>query len=193
MSLLDDLALSRDRAGLLLVDFQERLARAVPPDVLGRVAGNAQVLLTAARRLGLPILATEQYPRGLGHTVPDLRPLLEGVEVVEKVEFSCCRAPAFADALERVRPRDSVVMAGMETHVCVYQTALDLMARGFKVHVPGDAVASRHKENWETGLRLIERAGASVTSTETVLFQLLGRADTEEFRALSRLIRERAV
>jgi nicotinamidase-related amidase len=186
---LSTLGLSRDRAAFLLIDFQEALARAMPAEVMPRVARNTQILLTAARRLGLPVLATEQYPKGLGRTIPDLQPLLEGSEIVEKLSFSCVRAPALAAELERIRPRNTVIVAGMETHVCVYQTVLDLRARGLEVQVPRDAVASRHRENWETGLALMERAGAVITSTETVVFQLLERAGTEEFKELSRLVR----
>jgi nicotinamidase-related amidase len=161
----------------------------MPAEVMPRVSRNARILLTAAWRLGLPVLATEQYPQGLGQTLPELRPLLEGTQIVEKLSFSCLRVPAFVAALDRLRPRDTIVVAGMETHVCVYQTVLDLRSRGFEVHVPRDAVASRHRENWQTGLALMERTGAVVSSTETVLFQLLERAGTEEFKELSRLVR----
>jgi nicotinamidase-related amidase len=184
-----DLVLRRDRAAVLLVDFQERLAETMDAGLRRAAAHNCQVLLTAARRLGIAVLATEQYPRGLGRTVPELAPLLGGIEVVEKLDFSCARAPGLSARLDALPPESAVVLAGMETHVCVYQSALDLLARGFAVHVPRDAVASRQRDNWEIGLRLMERAGAVVTSTETVLFQLLERAGTEEFRELSRLVR----
>ncbi len=183
------LALERDGAAFLLIDFQEGLAKAMPADVMPRAARNAEVLLHASRRLGLPVLATEQYPRGLGRTLPALLPLLGDVRIVEKVEFSCARAPGFDAELARMGARDAVVLAGMETHVCVYQTALDLLGRGLRVHVPRDAVVSRHRDNWETGISLLERAGAVITSTETVLFQLLGKAGTEEFKELSKLVR----
>jgi nicotinamidase-related amidase len=181
--------LIRADAALLVVDFQENLAKAMAPEELARASRNTGVLLTAARRLRLPVLATEQYPRGLGSTIAELRPLLADVEIVEKLEFSCARAPGFDDQLAGIAPRNSIIVTGMEAHVCVYQTVLDLLERGVSVQVPRDAVVSRTAQNLETGLRLMERAGAVVTSTETVLFQLLERAGTDEFRELSKLIR----
>lgn len=182
------MALSRDRASLLVVDIQERLAPAMPEAVLAQVLRNTLILIDAAQRLGLPILVSQQYPKGLGQTVAAIESVLPPTaQRFDKVEFS-------AGGIDMVHPdarsgRDQFIIAGMETHICVYQTARELVARGFEAFVAIDAACSRTKLNWKVGRDLIERAGATVTSTETVVFELLGRAGTEEFKALSRLIK----
>jgi nicotinamidase-related amidase len=188
----DDLRIDRARAALLLVDFQERLAAVMAPGDVAAVERNITLLIELARQLRLPVVVSEQYPKGLGPTVPALRlPLGEpGLELhrLEKVEFSCTDAPAFADLHRRVG-RDQWIVVGMEAHVCVYQTARGLAALGTRVHVPADAVISRAPANVHIGLDLCRRAGAVVTATETVVFDALRRAGTDEFRALSRLLK----
>jgi nicotinamidase-related amidase len=181
------LALDRSDALVLLVDVQERLSRAMPEDALAQLLRNAEVLLRAAGRLGLPVVASEQYPKGLGHTLPSLRALLEEPPI-EKVAFSCANSEAVANAIAKTGRRQ-VVLLGMESHVCVFQTGRDLLRSGLYVFVPQDAVASRAEANRQLGLRLMEKAGATVTSTETVLFDLLGQAGTPEFKELSALIK----
>lgn len=187
------LALSRSRAALLVVDIQERLVPAMPEDVVGRVVKNTAILIDAAARLGLPIVVSQQYPRGLGGTVPAIEQALAAaggaaIHRFDKLEFSAAAAPAFAALAPRLG-RDQWIVTGMEAHVCVYQSARDLARRGMAVHVVADAVCSRAKANWRTGLALAERAGAIPTSTEVCVFDLLGRAGTDEFRALSKAIK----
>lgn len=183
--------LSRSRAALLVVDIQDKLIPAMAEDAVARVTRNTGLLILAARQLGLPIVVSEQYPRGLGHTTRAIEDALAGAPVVhrfDKLEFSAAAAPAFA----RLAPslgRDQWIVCGMESHVCVYQTARDLVARGSAVHVAADAVCSRTAQNYELGLGLMARAGAIVTSTESTIFDLLGRAGSDEFRALSKAIR----
>ena len=184
-------ALSHARAALLVVDIQERLAAAMQEEVLERVVKNARVLIEAARRLQLPIVVSQQYPKGLGATVPAIEDALSGAANVhrfDKVEFSAAAAPAFG-ALSPSLARDQWIVCGMETHVCVYQTARGLVARGHDVHVAIDAACSRTEANWKVGRRLIERTGAVQTSTEAVVFDLLERAGSEDFKALSKLIK----
>jgi nicotinamidase-related amidase len=187
-----DLNLDRRRAALLIIDIQERLAAAMPDEALARAERNVTILLEAARRLELPVVKTQQYPKGLGQTTQavteacaDLGPLLHELD---KVEFSACDAADFEPVWNELG-RDQWIVTGMETHVCVYQTARQLVARGAAVHVPQDAVSSRHHDNWRVGLDLISRAGGIVTSTEVVVFDLLERAGTDDFKALSRLVR----
>ena len=181
------LALDRERALLLVVDVQEKLVRAMPPESVARVEKNAGILITAAKRLGLPVVASEQYVKGLGPTVAKLRELLPSAPI-EKVEFSCgASKPLAREILDTGRRQ--VIVAGMESHVCVFQTVRDLLRGGFAVFVPEDAIASRTEDNRQIGLRLCEKAGATITSTETVLFDLLGTAGTPEFKELSPLIR----
>jgi len=183
--------LSRSRAALLVVDIQDRLLPAMPADALADVMRNSAILITAAAQLGLPIVVSQQYPRGLGATARPIEDALaqaRGVHRFDKLEFSAAAAPAFA-ALAPGLVRDQWILCGMETHVCVYQTARDLVARGWAVHLCADAVCSRTPANREIGLGLMARTGAVITSTEVCAFDLLGRAGSDEFRALSKVIK----
>jgi nicotinamidase-related amidase len=175
---------------LLVVDVQERLAAAMPAARLESVVRNTGILLDAASHLGVIVLATEQYPKGLGHTVPPLAAKLQaaGVSPVAKMTFDASGDVGIARPLASLAPR-AVIVVGMETHVCVFQTVRELARRGYDVHVPIDAVASRTEENRTTGLSLCERSGALVTTTETIVFDLLERAGTEAFKAVSKLVR----
>jgi nicotinamidase-related amidase len=173
-----------------VIDIQERLAAAMPKERMSELARNVDVLLAAAELLGAPVVATEQYPKGLGPTIEPLgRRLKElGAPPIEKTAFSAADVPAFNDRLTTVAPA-AVILVGMEAHVCVYQTVRDLVGRGVEVHVPVDAVVSRHEDDRATGVALCERAGAIPTTTETVVFDWLGRAGTDAFRAISKLVR----
>jgi nicotinamidase-related amidase len=175
---------------VLVVDVQDRLAAAMPPERMAGVARHINVLVTAAELLGAAVLATEQYPKGLGPTIEPLgRKLHEvGAPRIEKTAFSAVDVPEFTKRLDEVAP-SAIVVVGMEAHVCVYQTVRDLVGRGAEVHVPVDAVVSRHDEDRLAGVALCERAGAVPTTTETVVFDWLGRAGTDAFRAISKLVR----
>jgi len=179
--------LHRDRCVILVVDVQDRLTPAMPPDVLERLVKYTRALIHTGKTLGMPVLATEQYPKGLGRTLPELAELLPAAPL-EKVHFSCGADPAFQRALENTG-RKQVVVAGMESHVCVFQTARDLVALGFDVHVCADAVASRTEEHRRTGLELCSQAGATVTTAETAIFDLLHQAATPEFKAVASWVR----
>jgi len=179
--------LDRARAAVLVIDIQSRLAPAMPADTLARVVKYTRALCGAAKELGLPVLATEQYPKGLGPVVPEVREVLPSPPL-EKVHFSCGADPAFAAALEKTGRRQ-VIVCGMETHVCVFQTVRDLVAHGYEVHVCADAVSSRSEEHRRVGLELCREAGAVVTTAETAIFDLLHRAATEEFKKVSPLVR----
>lgn len=186
--------LSRSRAALFVVDIQDRLLPAMPADAVERVLRNTAILIQAAHQLGLPIVVSQQYPRGLGVTHAAVEAALAPVGEVhrfDKLEFSAAAAPAFAPLASQFQGlgRDQWIVCGMETHVCVYQTVRDLVARGWAVHVCADAVCSRAPLNWELGLGLMQRAGGILTSTEICVFDLLGRAGTDEFRALSKAIK----
>jgi nicotinamidase-related amidase len=175
---------------LLLVDVQERLAAAMPDPSRERLVANATILLEAARVLGVTTLASEQYPKGLGRTLAPLAAKLDemGVEPIDKLAFDACGEGRIALALAEASPR-AVVVLGMETHVCVFQTARELARRGYDTYVVSDAVASRREENRAAGLELCARAGATVTVTETVAFDWLERAGTEAFKAVSKLVK----
>jgi nicotinamidase-related amidase len=175
---------------LLLVDIQERLAAAMPGATLERLVKNVGILLDAARILGVHVVATEQYPKGLGRTLAPLAERLSarGVTPIEKLDFSALDDAAASRAIASLQPR-AIVVAGMETHVCVFQTARDLAARGFATHVVADAVASRTEENRLAGLTLATRSGALETVTEAVVFDWQRRAEGEAFKSISKLVR----
>jgi len=183
--------LSRSRAALLVVDIQDKLAAAMPEDVLAQTLRNTAVLIETARRMWMPIVVSQQYPRGLGGTVPAIEDALRDAPTLhrfDKMIFSAADAPEFA-ALAPKLGRDQWIVTGMEAHVCVYQSARGLVARGYDVHVPADAITSRTKANFKIARKLIEGSGATLTSTEVVVFDLLGTAADVEFKALSRLIK----
>ncbi|MEJ2682877.1 MAG: hydrolase [Candidatus Sulfobium sp.] len=183
---MDKYFLDRKDALLLIVDVQERLAAAMTQRE--KVVANCIHLVEGADLLGLPVILTEQYPNGLGPTVRVLREKITHYEPVEKITFDCCRETSFSRRLTETG-RKKVILAGMETHVCVLQTALGLMRDGYSVHVVEDAVCSRAKENFRVGLEFMRDAGSVISCTETVLFQLLERAGTAEFKAVSSMIK----
>jgi nicotinamidase-related amidase len=183
------MSLTREHTTLVVCDVQERLFPAMDADHREEVMRNIKVLATSARRLGVPILVTEQYPKGLGHTLQELLHTLgPGIEALPKVTFSCCAAGEFRARLEATGARQ-VILTGIEAHVCVLMSALDLIALGYTVQVAADAVTSRTQAYWRLAMDQLRQAGAVVTATESVLFQLLSQADTDEFRELARLIR----
>ena len=177
--------LDRRQGVLFIVDVQARLAPAMtdPDAAIARMG----ILLAAAERMDVPIVASEQYPQGLGHTDERLT-LPPATEVFAKTAFSASRDQAILAHLEKL-DRRQVVLCGMETHVCVLQTALDLLARGFRPAVVADAVASRSPERKRLGLERMAAAGVAVVDSEMVVFEWLGAAATPEFKELSRLIR----
>jgi nicotinamidase-related amidase len=177
--------LDRSRAALVVVDMQEAFRTAVLD--FDEVVRNVATLVRGARILGVPTLVTEQYPKGLGHTVPEVSEHLD-VTPIEKVSFSAVEANGFSGALHAAR-RDQVLLCGIEAHVCVNQTAQDLIADGAEVHVAQDAVTSRTAENRALGVHRMERSGAIATSVETALFELLRRAGTPEFKEVQALVK----
>lgn len=182
----DNYLLDKEDAVLLIVDIQERLA--VVMKEKDRVVKNCQHLIELAKMINLPIVVTEQYPKGLGRTVPELRDAIPDYLPIEKIAFNCCGEPAFAAEIRKLGKK-KVIISGMETHICVLQTTTGLLKEGFVPHVVQDAICSRTEENWRTGLELMRDAGAVVTCTETVLFQLLKAAGTEEFKKISQRIK----
>ena len=183
---MDKFFLSRDDSVLIIVDIQERLVNAMK--VKDTVINNCLHLIELAKIYKIPILLTEQYPKGLGHTVDDIKSALPVYQPIEKVSFSCCGEQGFSAQLLKLG-RKTIILTGMETHVCVLQTCVELLKGGITVHLVKDAVCSRTKETWQTGAEFMRDAGAVISCTETVLFQLLGVAGTEEFKAISKRIR----
>lgn len=195
----ETLELSADTLALVVVDVQEKLAAAMPDAERARCVRKAGMLIEAARALDVPLIVTEQYPEGLGPTVPELRAKLDAFEtappVIAKREFDASANHDFINALEHLVTASgegalrTLLVIGMEAHVCVYQTVRGLIGGGFAVHVPWDATCSRDPEDRRVGRELCARAGGVVTGTETVLFDLLKSADHDAFRTVSKLVK----
>jgi nicotinamidase-related amidase len=179
----------RDHAALIVIDMQERLLAAFGDDQRQAVVDRTLLAIDIALVLGLPVIVSEQYPKGLGPTIAPIRERLgEGFRPVEKLAFSCGRSPEFREALDATGRRD-ILVAGVETHVCVLQTVNDLIRTGCHAFGMSDAMTSRRDSDKSAGLALMDKAGAIVGTTEIFAFQLLERAGTDEFRKVSKLVR----
>lgn len=183
---MDKFFLDQQAAALVVIDIQEKLAAVMKHKE--QVVGNCLHLIELARILQIPILLTEQYPKGLGTTLPEIQEVLPDYAPFEKTAFDCCREVGFLEKVASMG-RKKLLLTGMETHVCVLQTAVGLMKEGYAVQVVQDAVCSRSKKNFKTGIEFMRNAGAVITGTETVLFQILERAGTEPFKIISKRIR----
>ena len=178
--------LTRAGSSLLVIDVQERLLPAIADRE--EVLANIGRLVRGAQTLGVPVQVTEQYRKGLGASVPEIADAVEGFAPVEKLAFSACGAPGVRDALRR-GGRGGVLVCGIETHVCVTQTCLDLREEGMEVFVAADAVSSRTRRNHDVGIERMRAAGAVIVSTEMALFELLGEAGTDEFKRILPLVK----
>lgn len=179
------LRMDREKACLLVVDVQERLCAAMDQVQLDRMLARVNAAVRGAQALGIPVLVTEQYPKGLGATHAMVKMNLGGAPTFEKLEFSA----AVPGVVEAIGPRRQVLVAGMETHICVFQTVRDLAEHGMTPVLLADAVLSRNAEDREVGFQLCREAGAHVRSVEAVLFDMLGRAGTPEFKQVSQAVR----
>ncbi len=182
---MDQYSLDRQETLLLVIDIQERLAPVI--ENKDRVIANTKILIEAAEVMDFPLLATEQYPKGLGRTVEELLPLIGQEKIYSKNSFT-----AYTDEVKealRTRGRKKILVTGMETHVCVFQTVRDLLADGYQVFLVSDAVSSRTRANYENGLDLMRSMGAVITNTETAVFDLLKVSGTPEFKVMSGLIK----
>jgi nicotinamidase-related amidase len=173
--------LDQKRSVLVLIDVQERLFPHVYEH--SRLLARIDLLLFAANLLEVPLLLTEHYPKGLGITIEEIRKAVPEAQPLTKMDFSCVPAPGFKERLSSLH-RDQVVVAGIETHICVAQTALDLFSQGEKVFVVADATSSRRPLDAQIALQRLDRSGLTVTTAEAVVFEWLRRAGTEEFKAL---------
>jgi len=174
---------------LIVVDIQQRLGDAMPGKVLNRVLQNTILLARSATLLGVPVIQTEQYPRGLGTTHPSVAAALpQDTRAIEKLSFSCCAADGFLDAVAQTQRRQAVLV-GMEAHVCVLQTALGLAGTGLDVFVVEDATCSRRLENYQNALDRLRQSGVTVVSAESTVFEWLASASHEHFKAIQALLR----
>lgn len=176
-----------DHSQLAIIDVQVKLCAVMSASDMQAVANNCSRLVQAANLLAVPVVVTEQYPQGLGETIADITQYLGHVKPIAKTAFSACAEPKFKAQLQR--DKSQVILAGMETHICVLQTALDLIAQGKQVFVVEDAVISRNEANKSNAIARLAHAGCMVTNTESVLYEWLGNAKHESFKAISMLIK----
>ena len=176
-------ALDPAECALIVIDIQEKL---LPPIFdKERLVRNSQLLIRLARILNIPAIATTQYAKGLGSTIPEIASLLPGAEAIDKLEFSCFGSDAFCSQMKRLPGnRNTVLLCGMESHICVTQTALAALREGYLVHVASDAVSSRSEWNWKIGLERMKAAGAIISSTEMMIYELLRRSGGAAFKEL---------
>ncbi len=178
--------LKTENTALLVIDIQGKLAQSMFNKE--KLFQNLQIIVKSAQILKLPIIWMEQLPQKIGPTIPELAELLNEAEPIKKSSFSCCGNKKFLNALSNIEC-GNLLLVGIETHICVYQTAIDLLKRRYNVHAIADAVSSREPENRRIGLKKIETAGGSLTTVETVLFELLKTAENKNFSDIVKLIR----
>lgn len=176
--------LNKEDVVLVVIDLQDRLMNAMKDRE--KVYKNTGLLLETAKQLQIPVIVSEQYPRGLGSTVPEIKEHLQDYEYIEKVTFSVCEG--LQEKLSGSK-RKTLIITGSETHVCVFQTVRDMLDAGYNVHLVKDAVCSRFDENYQNGIELMRDLGAVISNTETVVFDLLKQAGTPDFKAISPLIK----
>jgi nicotinamidase-related amidase len=174
--------LSVDDCVLAVVDIQEKLLARIHEKE--RLVRNSQLLIRLANILSLPVVVTTQYAKGLGPTVPDILSLLPNVTPVDKLDFGCFGNGEFCSAISVLSGRNTLLLCGMETHICVMQTALGALNQGLNVHVAADAVGSRTELNWKLGLERMREAGAVISSTEMMIYELLGKSGSPAFKEM---------
>lgn len=178
--------LTTDKTVLVVIDMQGKLAQSMHCREL--LFENVQKIIKGAQVLGMPMLMTEQNPKGLGPTIPEIADLVPGVRRIPKLSFSCCGDESFSKELSGLQRRQ-VLLSGIEAHVCLYQTTVDLVASGYEVHVLADAVSSRTAENKAIGLQKMKDAGAGITSVEAALFELLRVAEGPAFKQIISILK----
>ncbi len=178
--------LNIEYTGLVIVDVQEKLMAVMRRKET--IAVNVIRLIHLAKLFNLPIIITEQYPRMIGTTLPEIKEVLPIYDPIEKMDFNCCAVDSFNQRLKSADLKN-IILAGVEAHICVFQTCVSLLMKGYKVHVPQDAVDSRTEENWRVGIDLMKESGTVIASVETIVFQILKKAGTKEFKEMLRMIK----
>ena len=178
--------LEKENTGLLIIDVQEKLMPVI--EQRQRINENIRKLLLLTKLFRLPVILTEQYPKWLGSTLSEIKESLIDYNPISKMHFNCCDVEAFNQQLNS-EDLKNIIVAGVESHICVFQTCLSLVNKGYQVHVPRDAVGSRTDENFRVGLELSNKAGAFITSTESVIYQILKKAGTKEFKQMLKAVK----
>ena len=178
--------LDSENTGLLIIDVQEKLIPAI--NQKNKIIENIIKLLHLSRLFNLPVILTEQNPERVGPTLPEIQKVLTAYQPISKLHFNCCEVEAFNVSLQSEK-LENIIVCGVETHICVFQTSVALLNKGYHVQIPQDAVGSRTDENWQVGLDLMRKAGTVVTSTETIIYQILKQAGTDEFKEMLKVIK----
>lgn len=173
---------------VVIVDVQQRLVKAMPEKVIEQLYRNIKTFTEACKIYKIPVIVTEQYPKGLGETAPEITESLGKHKKIVKSTFSCSFSGDFNKEIKKLK-RKTAVLVGMETHVCVFLTTIGLLKNGYIVFIPNDAVCSRAKKNWKNGIKMLSEAGALVVNTETMIFSLLKDANSIEFKQLAPLLK----
>jgi nicotinamidase-related amidase len=176
-----------EECALAVIDIQEKLLPSIWEKE--RVVRNSQLLVRMAEAMDIPILVSAQYVKGLGPTVPEIASLLPEIRPIEKLEFGCFGNDAFCSAVEGLAGRNTLLVCGIESHICVMQTALGALNQGMRVHVAADAVSSRTELNWKLGLERMRDAGAVISSTEMMLYELMGKSGTPVFKEMLKWVK----
>ena len=177
-----------EKSQLVIIDMQEKLSGAMPKEVINKIIKRCELLITTANELDIPQICTEQYPKGLGHTLNLMMPFLSEAKFVEKNVFACTEEPIFLRCLIKTRPQ--IFIMGMEAHICVLQTALDLIKSGKDVFIIEDAVVSRNILNKQNALNRLRDAGCIITNTESIIFEWLQTSENETFKKIAPLIKD---
>jgi len=175
------------RSQLVIIDMQDKLAGAMPKEVVNKMIQRCELIATLAKIEEIPVLVTEQYPKGLGKTLPSMIPFLTHATFIEKTSFSCADDPKFNSKL--IETRDQVILAGMESHICILQTALDLIQKGKKVYILEDAISSRNILNKQNAIFRMRDAGCILTNVESIVFEWLKNSENQSFKTIAPLIK----
>jgi isochorismate hydrolase len=177
-----------EKSQLVIIDMQEKLSTAMPKEVINKIIKRCELLITVANELNIPQICTEQYPKGLGHTLSSIMPFLSEAKFIEKNVFACTEEPIFLRYLIKTRPQ--IFLMGMEAHICVLQTALGLIKSGKDVFVIEDAIVSRNILNKQNALNRLREAGCFITNTESVVFEWLKTSENKVFKKVAPLIKD---
>lgn len=179
--------LTPDHCALIVIDIQEKL---LPPIFeKERLVRNSQLLVRLATILHIPIVVTTQYSKGLGAVVPEIDSLLPELKPLDKLEFGCFGNSEFCSNIASLKDRNTLLLCGMEAHICVLQTAMGALNQGRSVHIAADAVSSRSELNWKLGLERMRDAGAVISSTEMMIYELLGKSGSPEFKEMLKYLK----
>ncbi len=190
---MDKFKINATDAVFLLIDFQSNLAVAMKKDVYSNCENNVDLIIKSCETMKVPVIVTEQYSKGLGNTVDPIKSSLkEQYRPIDKLSFSCWGDQTFRDSFIKLNKK-YVLVSGIEAHVCVLQSVIDLLEQGYYVHIVSDGVCSRYKTDWKKALKLMRDAGAVITTTEIAVFQLLQRAGIPEFKVISPLFKNKVV